>query len=76
MMQQISKTELAERLDAALGEKAGMKGLNILLYGWTRKKPKLRVNILHRHWLYDYEVQALSAYAGYDLLKMELRFHW
>ena len=71
MMLQISKTELARRLDAVLGEKVGMEGLNILIYGWTRKNPKQRVNIRHRTWLYDYEVQSLSAYAGYDLLKTE-----
>ena len=72
MTQQISKTELARRLDAALGEKVGIEGLNILLYGWTRKDPKLRVNIRHRTWLYDYEVQALSAYAGCNLLETEV----
>jgi hypothetical protein len=36
MMQRISKAELAERLDAALGESVGIAGLNILLYGWKK----------------------------------------
>ena len=67
MMQHISKTEIAERLDEVLAAEVGMNGLGILLYGWTRKDPQLRVNISHRTWLYGYEVKSLSAYAGYDL---------
>ena len=68
MMPQISKTALAERLDEVLGAEVGMQGLKTLLYGWTRKDPQLRTNILHRTWLYRYEVAELSAYAGYDLM--------
>ena len=71
MMQQISKTTIAERLDAVLGEAVGLKGLGILLYGWTRKDRNLRVNICHRKWLYAHEVRALSDYAGYDLMPAE-----
>jgi hypothetical protein len=67
MMQHISKIEIAERLDEVLGAEVGMNGLNTLLYGWTRKDPQRRVNISHRRWLYGYEVQELSAYAGYNL---------
>ena len=67
MMQHISKIEIAERLDEVLGAEVGMQGLNTLLYGWTRKDPQRRVNISHRRWLYGYEVQELSAYAGYNL---------
>ena len=67
MMQHISKIEVAERLDEVLGAEVGMSGLNTLLYGWTRKDPQRRVNISHRRWLYGYEVQELSAYAGYNL---------
>ena len=66
-MQHISKIEVAERLDEVLGAEVGMQGLNTLLYGWTRKDPQQRVNISHRRWLYGYEVQELSAYAGYNL---------
>ena len=69
MNDRISKTELAARLDAAICYPAGMEGLNILLYGWTRKDPQLRVNIHHRDWLYLAEVQSLSVYAGCDLTK-------
>ena len=71
MMQQISKAVLAARLDAVLGANVGMNGLGILIYGWTRKNPQLRVNISHRSWLYDHEVQSLSECAGYDLLQTE-----
>ena len=67
MMQHISKKEIAERLDEVLGAKVGMRGLNTLLYGWNRKDPQRRINISHRRWLYGYEVQELSAYAGYNL---------
>ena len=67
MMQRVSKMEIAERLDEVLGAKVGMRGLNTLLYGWNRKDPQRRINISHRRWLYGYEVQELSAYAGYNL---------
>lgn len=66
-MQHISKIEIAERLDEVLGAQVGMQGLTTLLYGWTRKDPQLRTNISHRRWLYGYEVEELSAYAGYNL---------
>lgn len=72
MMQQITKAELARRLDAALGEPVGMTGLNILLYGW-KKKRKYGTRYLdalkHRDWLYIVEVMDLSEYAQYDLTK-------
>ena len=72
MTQRIEKTELVRRLEVHLGYAVGMEGLNILLYGWTRKDENRRVNIRHRNWLYDYEVQDFSNYAGHDLLKTEL----
>ena len=69
MNDRISKEILAARLDAVLVAEVGLRGLDILLYGWTRKDPQLRVNIHHRDWLYLHEAEALSAYAGYDLTK-------
>ncbi len=36
MMKRISKEELAERLERAIGAKVGMAGLNTLLYGWKK----------------------------------------
>lgn len=71
MKQQILKSVIAQRLDKQLHTDLGEKGLNTLIYGWTRNNENLRVAIAHRNWLYDYEVQELSIYAGYDLLKME-----
>jgi hypothetical protein len=70
MMQRVSKEELVERLEAALGEKVGMKGLNTLLYGWKKKRRYglQYLNALkHRDWLYITEVMDFSEYAGYDL---------
>ena len=39
MKNQIAKNLLALRLDEHLGTHLGMKGLNILLFGWTAKDP-------------------------------------
>lgn len=74
MKNKIPKTILAERLDEIIDSKTGLEGLNILLFGWTRKDPDLWDAIRHREWLYDYEVLAFSEYAGYNLLKMESGF--
>ena len=74
MMQRVSKEELVQRLDAALGQPVGMRGLDVLVYGWKkfRKYGTRYLNALkHREWLYIVEVQDLSAYAGYDLTKSE-----
>ena len=70
MMQRISKDELVERLDAALGQAVGMAGLNILLYGWKKFRhygAKYCDALKHRDWLYIVEVMDLSEYAGYCL---------
>lgn len=70
MMQRISKTVLAARLDAAIGYPAGIVGLNTLLYGWKvfrRYSPLYLDALKHRDWLYITEVQDFSAYVGYDL---------
>ena len=72
MIQRIEKTELVKRLEKRLGYAVGMEGLNVLLYGWTRKDENLRVNIRHRSWLYDYEVLDFSGYAGCNLLETEV----
>ena len=72
MMQKISKEELAQRLDAALGEPVGITGLNILLYGWKRFRhygAKYCHALEARNWLYIVEVIDLSDYAQYDLTK-------
>ena len=70
MMKRISKEELVERLERAIGVAVGMAGLNILLYGWKRFR-KYGAKYLHaleaRDWLYRVEVIDLSDYAGCDL---------
>ena len=74
MMKRISKEELAERLERAIGAKVGMTGLNTLLYGWKkfRKYGARYLDALkHREWLYITEVMDLSEYAGYDLTQGE-----
>ena len=71
-MQRISKEELVNRLNAAVGEPVGIAGLNILLYGWKKyRKYGARYcdALKHRDWLYIVEVMDLSEYAQYDLVK-------
>ena len=71
-MQRISKEELAQRLDAALGEPVGTAGLNILLYGWKKKRhygAKYCHALEARNWMYIVEVIDFSEYAQYDLTK-------
>ena len=70
MMKRISKAELAERLERAIGAKVGMTGLNTLLYGWKKFRKygaKYRHALEARDWLYITEVMDLSEYAGCDL---------
>ena len=70
MMQRVNKEELVQRLETILGEKVGMKGLNILLYGWKKARKygdKYCDALKHRNWMYIVEVQDFSDYAGYDL---------
>ena len=74
MMKRISKEELTERLERAIGAAIGMTGLNTLLYGWKkfRKYGARYLDALkHREWLYITEVMDLSEYAGYDLTRGE-----
>ena len=70
MMKRISKADLAERLERAIGAKVGMTGLNTLLYGWKKFRKygaKYRHALEARDWLYITEVMDLSEYAGCDL---------
>lgn len=72
MMQRISKDELVQRLEAVLGQPVGLKGVNILLYGWKKKRRYGAVYcqvLTNRPWMYITEVLDFSEYAGYDLSK-------
>lgn len=74
MMQKISKQELVQRLDAAVGQQVGAKGLDILLYGWKKFRrygSRYLDALKHRDWLYIVEVMDFSDYAGYNLTKSE-----
>lgn len=74
MMLRISKTELVRRLDAVLGEKVGLEGLNTLLYGWKKYRhygKKYLDALKHRDWFYIVEVMDISDYAQYDLMKSD-----
>jgi len=71
-MQRVSKEELVRRLEAVISEAVGMKGLNILLYGWkkARRYGAVYCQVLtNRDWMYITEVLDFSEYAGYDLSK-------
>lgn len=70
MMERISKEELAERLERAIGVRVGMEGLNTLLYGWKKFRKygtKYLDALKHREWMYIVEAADFSEYAGYDL---------
>ena len=72
MMQRVTKEELVRRLEVILGEEVGLKGLNILLYGWkkARKYGAVYSQVLtNRDWMWIVEVTDFSEYAGYDLSK-------
>jgi len=71
MKNQIPKSLLVERLGRCIGAQIGPDELRTLLYGWAHKNKDLWEAVRHRDWLYDYEVQDFSRYAGYNLLKME-----
>ena len=71
----ITLTTLAARLERAIHADVGMRGLNILLFGWIRKGNLSHETLRTREkrdgepWLTPYEAQSLSVYAGYDLTK-------
>ena len=71
-MQRVTKEELVKRLEAILGVEVGLKGLNILLYGWkkARRYGAVYCQVLtNRNWMYITEVLDFSEYAQYDLSK-------
>ena len=69
-------TTLCARLERTIHAAVGMKGLNILMYGWSKKK---NFNLNALLWIREKrkgepfltlnEVKELSEYAGYDLTK-------
>ena len=70
----VTLVQLTARLERAIHADVGLKGLDILLYGWARKK-NWNINALFwtrekrdgEPWLSLEETKSLSEYAGYDL---------
>lgn len=72
----IPLTTICARLERAIHADVGMKGLNILLYGWITKYGRCsRARLCMRKeldgvgWLTRSEAEFFSKYAGYDLTK-------
>ena len=73
--EKIPLTTICARLERAIHADVGMKGLQILLYGWRRKDPfapsggtlGMRRKNGDYGWLLRFELQRLSIYAGYNL---------
>ena len=72
----ITLTTLAARLERAIHADVGLRGLNILIYGWMKKRERhgLRtINLAARGaysgecYLTPNEAYEFSDYAGYDL---------
>ncbi|MBR1878215.1 MAG: hypothetical protein IJ814_04320 [Paludibacteraceae bacterium] len=67
MTQRFKKTQLVQVLERHVGAPVGMRGLNILVYGWRRKHRFTDTAIYQRDYLTYPETESLSVYAGYDL---------
>ena len=72
----ITFTALCARLERAIRCDVGMRGLDILITGWIRKRNTVTRETLRQRkkadgepWLTYYEALSFSRYAGYDLTK-------
>ena len=72
----ITLTTLAARLERAIHADVGMRGLDILLFGWKRKHGLINDHTLRERkrtdgepWLSRREALFFSRYVGYDLTK-------
>ena len=72
----ITFAQLTARLERAIHCDVGLKGLNILLYGWitqhgrcSRSQLCMRKAADGEAWLTPSEAESFSKYAGYDLTK-------
>lgn len=70
----VTFTQLAARLERAIHADVGLKGLNILLYGWITKHGRcsraqfaMRKKADGEYWLSPSEAKHFSRYCGYDL---------
>ena len=76
MRNAITFAQLTARLERAIHCDVGLKGLNILLYGWITKhgrcsRPQLcmRKKADGEFWLSRSEAEHFSQYCGYDLTR-------
>ena len=74
MKHAITFTQLTARLEKAIHCDVGLRGLNILLYGWTKKYRLIADHTFYKRakddgeaWLSLGEAMSFSRYAGYDL---------
>lgn len=72
----ITFAQLAARLERAIHCDVGLKGLNILIYGWitkygqcSRAQLGMRKRADGQTWLTPSEATHFSKYVGYDLTK-------
>ena len=72
----ITFAQLTARLERAIHCDVGLKGLNILIYGWivkcrmiSRSALCMRERTDGESWLTPSEAEHFSKYAGYDLTK-------
>ena len=72
----ITFAQLTARLERAIHADVGMKGLNILLYGWMKKRARYGLRTINfaargsysgETYLTPNEAYEFSDYAGYDL---------
>ena len=72
----VTFAQLTARLERAIRANVGLKGLNILLYGWivkhgrcSRAQFTMRRKADGEDWLSPSEAEHFSKYVGYDLTK-------
>ena len=72
----VTFAQMTARLERAIHCDVGLRGLNILLYGWITKHGRCsRAQLCMRNehdgefWLTPSEARHFSKYAGYDLTK-------
>ena len=72
----ITFAQLCARLERAIHADVGLRGLNILLYGWiTKYRQVTRARLCMRNkadgecWLSPQEAEHFSNYVGYNLTK-------
>ena len=76
MKNAVTFAQLTARLERAIHCDVGLKGLNILLYGWIKKYGRcsraqlgMRKIADGEFWLSHSEAEHFSKYVGYDLTK-------